>query len=1088
MNDNKTLKVFTASAGSGKTQSIANEYILNLFDDNISHRNILAITFTNKASEEMKERIITELFKLICGKNSELEQKIRSEYNLTPDEIKEKANQKFFGLLHQYSFFSVQTIDSFLLKILKSFLYEISINFNFDIEFDTRSVISKAVDRIIDTATNDEKLKNIILRLVNKNIDDSKRWDFRNTLASFLELIFKDEFRKAQKEFEVFFDDENNVQKLKVKIKNILDDTHKFVDSFSGEIENILSKYNVVKEDFKGASKAPIVKFCKELQLLKENSDSVDFDIYNKEINDSSLWIKQSDSTNTTLTAAAEEIKNLLIKRKDELFSKFKNFSEALIIQKNLDYIALVKYADRAVKDICNEENIFLICDVPAVISEIANNNSSSFIFEKAGVNYESYMLDEFQDTSRIQWESLAPLLQENLSKSKNKSIVVGDLKQAIYAWRNGDWKILAEDLPEKFKDFLHIVTLKENWRSGEQIIKFNNEFFKKAAEISDTIINNIEKNQKNILQTKIYADCEQDFPKQKKDFKSIVSIKLFKTNKEKTKEKEKKPKPDLKQKIISDLISKIEEIQGNNYSAGDIMILCRKNKEAFEIAQEIIKYEKNSGKQGIVYDIISQDALFLNSNNSIKFIISCLKYLINPEEKLSQTEAAFYYYLEKNTISNNTNSDKIIYFDFENFIKSVENILEDLIKNCEKLLLNELIEFIILKAELNKKTENIPFINALRDLVHEYQKKNNSDLNNFLKFWDEKSDDLKIKVPEKQNAIKITTIHKAKGLASEFVLIPFCNWKFNENTGGKQTCWLKNENSIFNELPIWPIDKNEKLKNTGFAKHYHQIKISEFTEAFNLLYVAFTRAKRGLFVYSADNENSVYNIINSALELMNGKFNIETQKFDDYYIQTFTTGSYEKNIAEQQINQYIEEYPLYLPNKKIKIKTFFDNDKTDLLAYQNIQKGILLHKILENTIKTQDLDFVIKKLYFRGIINKDQLKSYSDFLKSQLENDFIKSWFDDSYKVMTETEILIPGKSSKRPDRLMFSKDKTIIVDYKFGTNENPEYLVQMDNYFKICNELGFKNIETYIWYVSLKTVIRYFPENKTTKRIELF
>ncbi len=1084
MNDNKTLKVFTASAGSGKTQSIANEYILNLFDDSISHRNILAITFTNKASEEMKERIITELFKLICGKNSELEQRISAEYNLTPDQIKEKASLKFFGLLHQYSFFSVQTIDSFLLKILKSFLYEISINFNFDIEFDTRSVISKAVDRILDTATNDEKLKNIILRLVNKNIDDSKYWDFRNTLASFLKLIFKDEFRKAQKDFEVFFDDENNVQKLKVKIRDILEDTHNFAEAFLREIENLLLKYNLVKGDFKGASKAPIIKFCKELQLLKENSDSVSLDIYNKEINNSSFWIKQSDSGNTSLINAADEIKNLLIKRKDELFSKFKNFSEALTIQKNFDYIALVNYADRAVKDICNDENIFLICDVPAVISEIANNNSSSFIFEKAGVNFESYLLDEFQDTSRIQWESLAPLLQESLSKSKNKSIVVGDLKQAIYAWRNGDWKILAEDLPEKFKDFLHNVTLKENWRSGEQIIKINNEFFKKAAEISDNIIYDIDNNQKNILQTKIYADCEQEFPKQKKnDFKSIVRVKIFKIIKGKNKETEKKTKLNFKPIIISDLISNIEEIQEKKYSAGDIMILCRKNEEAFEIAQEIIKYGQSpQAKPGIVYDIISQDALYLNSNNSVKFIISCLNYLINPTEKLAQTEAAFYYYLEKNT-----NSDEI-YFDFENFIQAVEDIFEDLLKNSEKLLLNELIEFIIIKAELNKKTENIPFINALRDLVHEYQKKNNSDLNNFLKFWDEKSDDLKIKVPEKQNAIKIITIHKAKGLASEFVLIPFCNWKFNETSGGKQTCWLKNENSIFNELPIWPIDKNEKLKNTGFAKHYYQIKISEFTEAFNLLYVAFTRAKRGLFVYSADNENSVNNIITSALELMNDKFIIETQQFDDYSIQTYKTGSYDENIAAQQINQYIEEYPLYLPNKKIKIKTFFDSDKRDLLAYQNIQKGIVLHKILENTIKIQDLDFAIKKLYFRGIINKEQLNSYSDFLKTQLENDFIKSWFDGSYSVMTETEILIPEKSSKRPDRLMFSKDKTIIVDYKFGTKENPEYLAQMDNYFKICNELGFKNIETYIWYVSLETVIRYVPENKTTKRIKLF
>jgi ATP-dependent exoDNAse (exonuclease V) beta subunit len=1084
MNDTKTLKVFTASAGSGKTQSIANEYILNLFDDSISHRNILAITFTNKASEEMKERIITELYKLICGKNPELEQKINNEFNFSSNEIKEKAKLKFFELLHQYSFFSVQTIDSFLLKILKSFLYEISINFNFDIEFDTRSVISKAVDRIIDTATNDEKLKNIILRLVNKNIDDSKRWDFRNKLASFLELIFKDEFRKAQKEFEVFFGDEKNVQQLKDKIKHTIEDTHKFADSFYKEIEIILSKYNVVKEDFKGASRAPIVKFSKELQLIKVNSDSVSFDIYDKPIYDSLFWVKQSDSGNNSLIKAADEIKSLLNSKKDELFSKFKNFSEALTIQKNFDYIALVNYADRAVKDICNEENIFLICDVPAVISEIATNNSSSFIFEKAGVNFESYLLDEFQDTSRIQWESLAPLLKESLSKSRNKSIVVGDLKQAIYAWRNGDWKILAEDLPQKFNIFLHQVTLKENWRSGEQIITFNNEFFKKAAEISDNIINSIDNNQGNILQTKIYIDCEQEFPKHKNtNFKSIVSLKLFRTIKDKNKEKEKNPKPDFKPIIVSDLISKIEEIQEKKYPAGDIMILCRKNKEAFEIAQEIIKYGQSpEAKPGIVYDVISQDALFLNSNNSIKFIISCLNYLINSKEKLSQAEAAFYYYLEKNT-----NTDEI-YFDFENFIQAIENIFEDLIKNSENLLLNELIEFIIIKAELNKKTENIPFINALRDLVHEYQKKNNSDLNNFLKFWEEKSDDLKIKVAEKQNAIKIITIHKAKGLASEFVLIPFCNWKFNENSGGKQTCWLQNENSIFNEVSIWPIDKNEKLKNTTFSKHYNQIKINEFTEAFNLLYVAFTRAKRGLFVYSADNENSVNNIITSALELMNDKFIIEIQQFDNYAIQTYTQGSYDENIAEQQINQYIEEYPLYLPNKKIRIKTFFESDKTDLLAYQNMQKGIVLHKILENTIKTQDLDFAIKKLYFKGIINKEQLKSYSDFLRSQLENEFIRNWFDGSYSVMTESEILIPGKSSKRPDRLMFSKDKTVIVDYKFGTHENTEYLIQMDNYYKICNELGFKNIETYIWYVSLETVIQYFPENKTIKRIELF
>ncbi|MDR2011111.1 MAG: UvrD-helicase domain-containing protein [Bacteroidales bacterium] len=1074
------LLVYSASAGAGKTHQITGHYILMLFSKNKAHRNILAVTFTNKASEEMKNRIISDLAEIIYGNNTERLQEISSYTNLSFPLIKQRAEQIFREILHDYSFFSVSTIDSFFQKILRSFTREIGIQYNYELELDTSKVISIAVDNMLELSETDAELKQNIIALVEHNIENSSRWDFRKNLKSFLNDVFNSDFRSYEKEYTDFFSDNSAVTAFKEKLNDI---ENSFLMEVSGHVDSlncIMKEYDLSAHDFKGGNHSSKIK---KLLFTVEKINAGDFSIegHFNEYEIIEKWLTKDNLTKEHFVSATTRLISHTEIMRNCFLEKYELYRTSVIIKKQFNYAALINQSLNIIKNYLGETGKFLIADVPSFLSEIAKQNSSSFIYEKTGSFYENYLIDEFQDTSKIQWDSFYPLLSESLSSypEDNTNILVGDVKQSVYSWRGGDWQLLADTVKNNFGSFFEYIPLEDNWRSGKEIVSFNNDFFSVAAEIlkegiNDNTIPELHEQTGNLVTNKIYNNIKQHV---KKDIYAYVNVKLL--SKEYLKEK------DFREEAVKKMILQIEELQQSGYQAGDIMILVRKNSEGTYIAEEIIKYSQSENAlKNVVYDVISAQALYVSSNKAIQLIISCFKYLINDNDKLAFIEASYIYYLQTK-IKNNES----VNFNKEDFVTDLEYKISSVKKVYKQKLLHEITDLIILKLELNILPDNVPFLNSFRDLVHEFEQKNPAEIKGFLEYWEDSGIEQNLKIPEKQNAINIITIHKAKGLAADFVFIPFCNWEFYRvNNRIWASCGDKEP---FNVLPVWPVNFSGKLTDSLFAKDYYVSKFKQTVESFNMMYVAFTRARKGLFISATENTEGTFNNVEKVLcKVFENKKFIEDLNLSFYEdknsgFKEYFFGEIKKIDRDFTQTSYLDKYPVFIPEKQVKVKTFFERDKVDVNSESSVHKGIVYHKIFEKITTHKDVDNAVQDLFYQGFITGNDIETYKNEISDILSGDKIKKWFDGSYNVLNEVEIVSKEGYLRRPDRIMENNNEIIVVDYKFGGQENPKYVKQAKEYCRLLDEMGYENINSYIWYVMPGYLLKIDYKTDSIKKI---
>ncbi len=1076
------LLVYSASAGSGKTHSIAGRYILMLFSKPKAYRNILAVTFTNKACDEMKSRIIDELAAIINENPGNRIAEITEHTKLSNDMVKIRAKQIFTEMLHDYSFFSVSTIDSFFQKILRNFTRETGIQYNYEIELDTENVINLAVDNLLESSNTNPELKQNIISLVEQKMENLSKWDFRKDLKSFLKRVIESDYRSYEVEYNEFFADKHKVAAFKKDLTKIEREFKSQIKIYCDELSGILIKYNLGLEDFSGGNMRAIIKRIIRTYEFLENSIDIDSSKHFKDIEVEEKWLTKANlSKEPHKTATTELIKKCILL--SEYFNKqYKSYVTTIIVKKHLNYAALINDGLQTIHKYLNDEGKFLISEVPVFLSEIARQNSSSFIYEKTGSFYENYLIDEFQDTSSIQWNSFYPLMLESLSSGQPEdvNILVGDVKQSIYAWRGGDWRLLAYQVKQKFESYYQHISLDDNWRSGKTIVEFNNFFFKTAAQtiansIKETYPENLIEYTGDLLQNSIYNNITQNV---KKNFESIVKLSIF----EQTKDSE----TSIESQIIKRMINQIEELQENNHKPGDIMILVRTNDQGSRIAKEIIQYSQSSeAKPGIVYDVISSDALFVSSNKAVQLIISCFKYLLNENDKLSLNEAGYIYYLNSEM---NTTDDLI--FNHIDFISKLEKVIEPLQVNFRQKLLHDLTDIIIEDLGLNKKEENIPFLNSFRDIVHEFGLKHTAEVESFLEFWDEKGIKQNLKIPEKQNALNIISIHKSKGLAADFVFVPFCNWELHKSG---DMIWAETNIAPFDALPVWPVNFDGKTEKSIFSDTYYFHKFRQTVESFNMMYVAFTRARKGLFVSVPNAADVSFSKISSVLKnVIQGPEFITNSEPEISVLENFNCTEYSLGkitMAEKTEDNhgYFKSYPVFVPKKHIKVKSFFDRDKVDASSKSLVHKGIVYHKIFENIKKISDIDNAVKDLYAKGLIGESDVVEYSNEIRNIISSPIIKSWYDGTYKVNNEAEIITKNGFLRRPDRIMESADEIIIVDYKFGFSESAKYISQTKEYANLLAEMGYVNIKIYIWYVLSDYLIKVNIETEDTEKITI-
>ena len=1125
----ENLSVYSASAGSGKTFTIAYEYISMMLEaeNNAAFRNILAVTFTNKACDEMKSRIVLNLFQIsnvdkapddLKKKTKGIIDKIKERTGLDEATIIRRSRNFFTQIIHDYSFFSVHTIDSFFQKIVRNLTYELDMQQNYELELNTGLVISQLVDDIMLMAETDDELNKYISSMIEDNIEADKKWIPKEAIENFILQAVKADYKGCD------FDIDAYEAKIDGIIKDFCAELKRSIDGITAIIE----KNSLSDSDFSHASGG----------IYNNYKSFADFDYRKPLCLDTLLdkfsavkflqdnWFKK-DSKNKGLVSVFKPFTDAISKLDSDSDSKYKKFCTAYMLKKNLNLVRLYAKATEILHENLGRDSVFLLSDVPSLLSKIIRSCDDGsgdvsvmpFVFESIGTKYDNFMIDEFQDTGDKQWDIFQTMLHDALSQGHD-SILVGDIKQSIYSWRGGDWRILSrlvnKDSTELLSDYCGLKNLADNHRTARNIVEFNNDFFYHEYTNNKSLFGD-EKIDPQFLS--LYNDVWQGVTK---DDNSEIKVRLYNGPHGVSDEL-------TMTRVFRDMVSEIETLQlEHNVPPSKIMILVRKKNEASFVANSFLAIAESDRKPGVRYDVVSDEALYIATNRAVKIILAYMRYILSSTSKnyknsgddkenvnynILLVEAAYLYYLEKNSL------EVCSCFNKEEMVQA---FLEDLNPDSETLdkhdcgtmkFLSEkqafdIVEYMIGKLKLNENGKNVPFLIAFRNVVHNFSEKS-TDLQAFIDYWDERGDEETLKIPESQNAMKIITIHKSKGLEADYIFIPFCNWEF-VGSGGVGVDYLFVDEPIEGKLSKdgerikIPVASKKILEKTDMAAEYQANNYRKAIESYNLLYVAFTRAKYGLYVSAydkveGDNVDKKPNISQVSHLLVDyfGKESLTSdivvppkseplRKRGDGWVETivkagddsisvriFTKGRLcgeEKKDASN--GDFITDYPVCDEPQISIVHHLRDDVDGDWSARI---RGTKYHAIFEQIITADDVEPAVAIMYNNGEIDKDTYESLVREFSTALSCETMRKWFDGSCKVYNEFTIIDPMAKKdddklKRPDRVMVFPDEVVILDYKFGTEKHDKkYAEQVLRYKELISQMKpfeGKNISAYIWY----------------------
>lgn len=1074
LSDKANLTVYKASAGSGKTHRLTAEYLSLLFASPFAYKHILAVTFTNKATEEMKSRIIIELSKLASGQDSDYLKDLIREYNKSESAIREDARKRLINILHDYSSFSVSTIDRFFQQTMRAFTREIGLGGGYNVELDTGRVLGEAIDSMLYDLerSENEQLLDWLIRFSEEKIESGGTWNIRNDIQDLSAEIFKESYKA--------FSDEIQTD---IANKGLLDDYKKMLIAYIRQFEkeskeigekamNIMLRFDLQPFDFIRGKTSPFVNF-----LRWANSEvKAPTATFQKLVNNVSAWYTKTapNEIKSKIENAYDNGLNDCVSEIINLYNNSVTYQTACEINRYFFTLGILGDVDKNIRNYASENNIMLISDTTELLNKIIQGTDSPFIYEKVGTRVEHYMIDEFQDTSGMQWANFLPLVRDSLSAG-NKNLIVGDVKQSIYRWRNSDWKLLDEQLDIDFKtNGIHHQSLDTNWRSDRNVIEFNNAIFETGSTLLQDLYNeSLEEMTVNpslaSFYTKIkkaYNDSFQYLPEKKKDAKGHVRLEFIDTEEN----------SNWQAYVLEQLPYTIEQLQDNGYALRDIAILVRTKKEGADVANCLLQYKSNNPTSKYKYDIISDEALFIRNSKSIKLVISLLKYLRNPEDPTLRTLAIYEYYKFKDQLT----PEETIQSHFSVSSDFPENVKANL-DRIKELPLYEMTEEIFdLFKEAMEANENI-YIQSFLDMVLDFTVKRSSDLDSFLQWWDESGQTKTIFTPDGQDAIRIMTIHKSKGLGFPVVIMPFCNWDIDHKL--TTILWCQPKIEPFNQLHLVPVKYSQKLSNTIFAYDYLEEKLHAFIDNLNILYVAFTRAKNDLIIFSPKPKEKSKGITNISSLLWACCHSTAQQQTDKSFIDLSTSMDNENNRLEvgqsfckfeQKIKDtdteisigIIESIPF---DNRLKLRL---NNRYFFTDQGQREYGTLMHEIVSNITSLDELDKTIDKYQLTGEITSTEKTQISALLHHYLSIPEISEWYSGKYKVLNEVQILQPNGTFIRPDRVMINEDEVIVIDYKFGEKEEKKYLKQVKNYMTQIKKMGYARVKGYICYIVLEKV----------------
>jgi ATP-dependent helicase/nuclease subunit A len=1058
-----TLTIYSASAGSGKTHKLAGLYLEKLFKSRLYYRKILAVTFTHKATAEMKSRILDELDKLAVGENSKyLEDLIKSTAK-TEESIRKEAGEILYSILHDFSRFSVSTIDSFYQKIIRAFAREIGLHSGFNIEIDHTAVLETAVDNMIASAISDSTIKNWLSMYARANIEEGKNWDLKKSIIGLAGELFNEKFKLL-----------SLVEKRKIQDKEFLKayikEMRSIMVTINGNLKEIglrslgiLNKYSLTDDMFfqKGRGIPGYIHAIAAGDIKTPNT-------YVRAITDNlPKWSSGkiagplSDAVRNGLEKSVKEAINYY----DENIHSYKTAREIL---SNIYILGILSDILNQVRNITRDENIFLLSDAGELIYLITEKDQTPFIYEKVGNTFENFMIDEFQDTSIIQWKNFRLLIENSMAQGY-ENLVVGDIKQSIYRWRNSDWQTL-RDLKVKVDNYRYIsYPLNTNYRSCTNIIRFNNALF---STIPGQIDYEFSDHKQKTSFSELFSEAVQIDPGNKKD--GYVRIEFIENTDEST----------WMETVLEKLPSFIESLQDKGFHASDIGILVRDNVEGALILKEIIKYSlkcSEEKKRLYNYNIVSGESLLLINSPAVNFLIAVLKVLNNPIDMIGRALMLRYYLLasgEENIENIPLNAETLVEFSSGFFPEGYNEFLNGL----RHLPLWNITEMTISFFGLGDYSFNSAFLNCFQDIIINYTSSRNPGITSFLEWWESEGVKKSIILPEQQDSIKVLTIHKSKGLEFRVVILPFISWNLDHKSFHTNILWAAPGSPPFNKLGIVPVRYKSDLAETIFADKFYEEKYSAYLDNINLLYVAFTRAVNAIIGFAPDKprpDNRIAAIIKEAITFQEENHEISDICLNDYFDQEkhvfefgIISGILSEKTKVEVIN--IKDYPVNDNTKLLKLKlhweNYFTSDKSGVR--ERINYGKIMHEIFGEIITRDDVQIALRKKVMEGSITESEEEQLRSKIENLIRKPVIKDWFETGNIVLNETSVLMPDSTTKRPDRIILKDGKAIIIDLKFG-DESPHYLNQIRQYRNLLTEMGYNVAQAYLWFVDADKII---------------
>lgn len=1042
-----SFSIYDASAGSGKTYALVKEYLKIILSSpkNDAYRNILAITFTNKAVHEMKSRIVGSLSEFAkdtpSSKAQELMQDVSVDTRLSIIQIKTKAQQIIKHLIHNYAVFDISTIDKFTHKVIRAFAHDLNLPMTFEVTLDTENLLIEAVDAIIAQAGEDEILTNLLVDFTMEKTDDDKSWDISREILETGKLVLNENNRNEITHFQ----DKSITEFLEIKKKlaAVCAELEKETVTFGNEAAALIEQKEI---DPKSFSRGTFPNHIASIQAGKFNPKNKTF----KEVDD--IAINKTAQDRELIEAIIPDLLSILSK----VYALFEKIYFYKAFLKNITPLSLLNTVSNELAKIQQEQNILSITEFNALIHREIQNQPAPFIYERLGERYRHFFIDEFQDTSEMQWQNLIPLIDNALSGQdeygdKGTLMIVGDPKQSIYRWRGGKAEQFIELSKDQnpFNNFDKKVTqLEYNYRSYSQIIEFNNSFFKQLA---------------NEFQHPDYKDLYENHSHQKVNSKTggYVNISFLPDTAE-----SEEVGVDKTEKYVQATLDTINQVLEKGFEYKDIVILTRKRGQGIAVANFLTE-------QGV--PLLSSETLMIQNATEVRFIIQVLKYLKNSSD--IDAKAHFLHYLGLHAQDHLPVHDFIAKgkelvdeTEFEHWLLQFN--LDLSFQNLRKKSLYEAVEIMVSKF-LNPKLRTSSYVQYFLDIVLERDIRNQAGVADFLDFWDKSADKFSIPSPEGTNAVRIMTIHKSKGLEFPVVIMPFAEEDYSRKP--KDKLWLNAEEATVG-LPKVLIDNSSAVEGFGgdALELYTIKKQEELLDNINVLYVALTRAEEQLYIISSKNLSSKGEVpknnmcaffVNYLLE--QGVYKEEILEYE--FGNLIKLSSEDKHEDSSKIIPSVNEV---LNPKNIKIAQrealMWGTHQQEAIAYGNV-----IHEILSFVKCKNDVDLAIVKAIEDGLIQLGQKEVVYQTIFEIVNHESLINHFAEGNRVLNEQTIIQKEGKIIKPDRMVVTPDKKVfLLDYKTGV-PNPKYITQLNHYQNVIEQMGFEVVEKVLIYIGRQIVV---------------